>query len=162
MNNLRDKLCSGVWADTKGNVYYTTLDGPIPLTPFRNSSGYWSVILPDKKIWGVSVIVLLTHKEDEYFPGAQADHINEDINDNRLENLRWITPQENAAKANGRQIKVILPDGFYRTYNSIRELYRNPICPEDVPDINRIKFGIILRDNGSYEYNGMKFVGGLR
>jgi hypothetical protein len=69
------------------------------LTPFLDHGGYARVGLFDaprrttRSIHRLVAIAFLGQSEDKK---AEVDHINRDRADNRLENLKWVTPLENA------------------------------------------------------------------
>lgn len=67
----------------------------------RNNCGYREVVLYNKegkKTFKVHRLVAFTFCEG-YEEGKQVDHINTIRDDNRAENLRWVTPKENVNNA---------------------------------------------------------------
>lgn len=79
-----------------------TVKGPrsTEMSPADNGTGYLQVILyrdgkPRRQY--VHRLLLMAHVGLPPFEGAQAAHWNGRRADNRLENLRWATPRENAA-----------------------------------------------------------------
>ncbi len=68
------------------------------LRPVIDKYGYVRVVLtngPRRKLCQVHRLVLLTFR-GPCPEGYQAHHINEDKQDNRLENLEWVTPRQNS------------------------------------------------------------------
>lgn len=82
-----------------GNIRRRKKDGKVrekKLTYDRD--GYMHVCLHKNnktKTCTVHRLVLSSFQTNQYFPEAQADHINSIRTDNRLENLRWATRKEN-------------------------------------------------------------------
>lgn len=62
-----------------------------------DKKGYNNVCLNIQKFWKVSRLVALAFPEicGGYFEGAEVDHINGVRDDNRPENLKWVTHKDN-------------------------------------------------------------------
>ena len=67
------------------------------LKPLKRKDGYLFVILSKNgELKTFKIHRLVAHMfVDGYFDGAYVDHINTIRDDNRAENLRWVTPKEN-------------------------------------------------------------------
>lgn len=82
-----------------GDVFTTyRKNGKTMLKPHIDKDGYKRVALytsKDKRVWiGVHKLVALTFLGGEH-QGMVVNHINYDRADNRLENLEWVTPEQN-------------------------------------------------------------------
>ena len=60
-------------------------------------------------------LVLMAYKSDSYFDGAECDHINHILTDNHIENLRWVSHQDNCK--NRRTGERHKPKAFYLYYD---------------------------------------------
>ncbi len=87
-----------------GQLFTTVKDdsGSITLKQLSDSvrySGYMANRLIDDE--GITHyiqrgrLVLLAYKADEYFDGAECDHINREKTDNNVDNVRWVTHSDN-------------------------------------------------------------------
>lgn len=77
------------------------------LSQHKNNSGYWSVRLFNKgkfKFFLVHRLVALAFIENP-LGLPEVDHIDTNIDNNCLENLRWVTPAENRKSAKGKTFK---------------------------------------------------------
>lgn len=102
-----------------------------------NKSGHRSVLLcKNSKIYGRSVhrLVLSSFNPSGWFPNAVVDHIDSKPENNRLDNLRWVTQRENSSTEHTRQAKSEAKKGSNnpkaqscvydgRTFNCIKEAY---------------------------------------
>jgi hypothetical protein len=107
-------------------------DVPKLMSPFDNGGGYLCVTLRiDGKVKcrDINSLVLEEFVGPRPTPTHQAAHQNRDTKNNRLDNLEWATPQENASHryihgtANYRESKTV--DGV--------ELYRCTVCDDWLP-----------------------------
>lgn len=89
-------------------------DGVV-MKQYPQKSGYVNVHLPcgngrSKAIPVHRIVCIAFHGVQGYIDGLYVDHINTIRSDNRAENLRWVTPKENAnnptTKLNRRKKKT--------------------------------------------------------
>ena len=72
-------------------------------------------------------LMLLAFCNDSYFDGAEADHINRNTTDNRIENLRWVSHQVNCMNRRytkhekDRALYLIYDDGTVQFFESRKE-----------------------------------------
>lgn len=71
-----------------------------PMKPSKNPRGYLitNIMMPDGSIKGISIhgAVAKSFLGDKTADGLQINHIDGDKENNRLENLEWVTPKENS------------------------------------------------------------------
>lgn len=80
------------------------------LTPHKNKKGYLSIHLRDKdrnKLFQCHRLVLLTFKPIPNSDEMEVNHKNENKQDNRLDNLEWMTRLENVRYGTGIMRKVM-------------------------------------------------------
>ena len=70
------------------------------------NNGYIYVALSGKTMCKHRVIALQFIPNDDPNHKTQVDHINHDRSDNRIENLRWVTPSENIRNRTGARNNV--------------------------------------------------------
>ena len=68
--------------------------------------GYIKVELNGKTMYKHRIIALQFIPNDDPEHKTQVDHINHDRSDNRIENLRWVTPSENSRNKTGAKNNV--------------------------------------------------------
>lgn len=101
-------MITEVWKDIKGyeGLFQISNQGNIKkngkkIVPWKDNKGYLRVYLSYKKEPNVKVHRLVANA---FIPNPdnkpQIDHINTIKTDNRVENLRWVTNQENARNPN--------------------------------------------------------------
>ena len=118
------------------------------LTLHRNKKGYLQVRLQDiegaQATKFVHRLVLLTFSPVENCENLTVDHIDCNPSNNRLDNLRWLTPEENLKRATlqsnwgqhcynysrkGGQIKITYEDGKEEIYpNLMRAVEATGMC----------------------------------
>jgi len=91
------------------------------LKKWKTGDGYIRYSLTDGKMYLAHRIVALAFlKNDKNLP--QVDHINEKKEDNRVENLQWISVSDNNIKTKGREIIQYDKNmNFIKTWNTIKE-----------------------------------------
>lgn len=96
----------GIWKLIPGTVYEASARGcvrrigGVPLKPRRHTNGYHRVSLGFGNDAYVHRLIALTFHGEPPQADCHADHINGDRTDNRAENIRWLTPQENRSLRN--------------------------------------------------------------
>ena len=94
---------SEIWKAIPGEKYFVSSEGRVRgprgniLKPRKNGQGYMRVALGAGRDRYIHRLVCLAF----YGPppsGNHVDHINHERADNRLSNLRWVTPEENRAR----------------------------------------------------------------
>lgn len=121
------------------------------------SMGYHSTVIHGKSTH-IGRLVLETFKADEYFEGAECDHINRNKRDNRVENLRWVSHKENCnnrsykRKHNGKRTPIyfLLDDGTVQYYSSTKA------CMDDM-QINQSTLQRLLA-TGQHSVYGGRFI----
>ena len=98
---ILEKLYSGKWIaePSTGNIYSKEL-GKF-LIPFINRRGYKTLNISATHVPVARIIWIAAYGVPE-LSGLQIDHINEIKTDNRLENLRLLTPAGNTLHSNSR------------------------------------------------------------
>lgn len=96
---------------------------------FQISAGYFRVALsasPKRVYIHVHILVARTFiVNDDPIHKTMVDHINGNKQDNRVENLQWLTPQQNTVKSCGRKISKVNDAGqVLATYASVTEAAR--------------------------------------
>lgn len=75
------------------------------MKPFKNNSGYLQIKLGGKNYYIHDIIAAqFIGKKPE---GYEVDHINNEITDNRVENLRYLTPKENKMKKRAYRSNIV-------------------------------------------------------
>lgn len=94
VRSIPDEIIRPLYSSPKGYLSYT----------FHGPSG--------AKTYRINRLVLITF-DREPLPGEQSDHVNFDVRDNRLENLRWVSDAANREHSNraGRRPKG---EGHYK------------------------------------------------
>lgn len=78
---------------TKQSLQFVPLDNSIRYNGYiqnklKDDSGVWHQIQRGR-------LMLMAYAKDSYFDGAECDHINHDLTNNHIENLRWVTHSDN-------------------------------------------------------------------
>jgi len=89
----------------------------------RNKNGYVDIRCKNNRIYGHRVAWLLTHKE---WPDGQVDHINGITDDNRIENLRVVSNQQNHTNMKKHKGNSSSVTGVY--WNKRAEKWQAYIC----------------------------------
>jgi hypothetical protein len=71
-------------------------DEPLILSQYQSDKGYMRVCIEQREVY-VAVLVLETFVGSRPKPNYQVRHLNSRQTDNRLRNLKWGTPVENAS-----------------------------------------------------------------
>ena len=117
---------------TNGYGYYWT-KGKI-LAGFKDHSGYPNIVLKENgrtvraKVHRLVALAFLPNPENK----PEVDHINTIVDDNRVENLRWVTSKENkhnpitrarslAVKKRTRPVICTCANGDTKRFNSVKE-----------------------------------------
>lgn len=123
------KNYEGLYAITEDGQVYSYRSKKF-LKPRKNKQGYLQVILQHKgikKCKRIHRLIMETYCPCEDMENLQVNHLNEIRDDNRLENLNWVTCKENinygshnerVAAAKKKKIRCIETDVIY---NSIGE-----------------------------------------
>ena len=104
--------------DENGNVY--SLITHKAINPYCKR-GYLRVRLnKDGKRYdiGVHKLVALTYLEDSFEEGLEVNHKDANRKNNNVDNLEWVTHEENVRLARNAPITVEYPDGTIVTYPS--------------------------------------------
>lgn len=88
-----------------------------------NQHGYVDISYKRHRMYGHRVAWLLTHKE---WPNGKIDHINGIVSDNRIENLRIVTDQENARNRKQHSGNSSSVTGVY--WNKRAKKWQSYIC----------------------------------
>ena len=159
-----------VWRDTRGvpSAVKHGKERVIRLTPtFNSHNGYW-IIQPykDKKKLAIHLhrFILTAFKGKANFPKAEVHHIDADTSNNAIDNLMWVTRQENVDFVDFSKRKVnkkTLADGrkvsesrWSSYHHQIIGLYNGGFAPRHIAnklDIPRSSiYGLMrkLKQNG--------------
>nr|DAN38377.1 MAG TPA: homing endonuclease [Caudoviricetes sp.] len=123
--------------DEDGTVY--SLSSSKVITPYCKK-GYVRVRLnKDGKRFdiGVHKLVALTYLEDSFEEGLEVNHKDANRQNNNVDNLEWITHEENARLARNAPITVEYPDGTVVTYPS-RTAFAKGLWGEDTSMHNNL------------------------
>lgn len=150
-----------------GTDSYWTYQGKI-ISPSHNRAGYLGVVLriSNKTISkNVHVLVAITFLGPRP-EGCEVDHINRIKDDNRVENLRWLSAYENKVR-NTRGVK--LPRYRNRMENNPRaksvQVFENDAlvsilpCAKYITKIYGINYSTVRKalQNGGLNYNGRTY-----
>lgn len=105
-----------------GNLFRLMKDGKKrQLANYPNHYGYICNFIKsdsgDLKYMQRGFLVLTAFANSSYFDGAETDHINHNTQDNRLENLRWLSHKDNCRNRRytkpekSRELYLIFDDG---------------------------------------------------
>lgn len=155
------------WGDSQYKVstsgYVYNAKGEVLNTyPIKGYDVVYLYVGKVKRRMVISRLMLLTFKPDEYKQGYQAHHINGNTHDNRLENLMWLSPQDNNNEATERRTKAIAKSkehGKYAIYaikNGVKTYYKNTSEFADTHNANRKSVWRVLVGQRK-TYLGFKF-----
>lgn len=101
------------------------------LKPSKNETGYLNIGLhknKKQKTFKVHRLLMFAFKPDEYFEGAQVNHIDGNKLNNSLDNLEWCTPKENTQHADSTGLRNIKGEKHGKsklTENQVRKIRSN-------------------------------------
>lgn len=103
------------------------------LKPDLSNSGYLRVGLwkdqASKKLSLHRLVLMTWDRLPEDW--EQCDHINENKTDNRLENLRWVSAQQNCEFASAKAFMISFPDRRTGIFNNLKRWCRDNSIRED-------------------------------
>ena len=153
-NNLRTiPNFSNYLISHKGTIYrlYETEVGFLcaALPTHKSWNGYINVCLTsdrnEKQWFNVGRLVLMAHKPESYFSGAECDHIDHDPTNNDVRNLRWVSHSQNCKNRKPR-INVEKDRPLYLVFdNGTVEMY----CSRQTTNIPSPTLTRILRGSHS-------------
>ena len=121
------------------------ITGKIATETFDKSNGYIKVRLNHKTYTKHRIIAFQFIPNDDPDNKRFVDHINHIRTDNRIENLRWVTPSENNRNRSG----------YKKPYEFVEELPEESIPVEHYND--HVFEGLYYHDNEFYLDNGIKY-----
>lgn len=92
--------------------------------------GYFKFRVGDKTYWVHRLIAETFISNPEHKP--YVDHINRKTYDNRVSNLRWVTPRENSLNSSRVDLSMVkygvsrseTPKAYYKIYDTVHKEYR--------------------------------------
>lgn len=115
------------YVDTEGNVYSTYRKQNRKLKP-RIKKGYHFVSIRrydgSIKFLGIHRLMLLTFKPIENPELYEVNHKNHIRDDNRLENLEWVSHTDNVRYSRKMPCKLIFDDGRIEEFSHIADMNR--------------------------------------
>ena len=124
------------------------ITGKIAKETLDIKSGYIKVRLKHKSYYKHRIIAFQFIPNDDQ-KRRFVDHINHIRTDNRIENLRWVTPSENPSENNRNR------SGYKKPYEFVDELPEESISVNHYND--HVFENLYYFDNEFYLFNGIKF-----
>ena len=126
LGNVRS-FKTGKWKVLKGELHS---EGYRKIQLYNNGS---------KKKWFVHRLVLQAFKGKS---DLHCDHLNNNRSDNRIENLEYVTQQENNRREQERRLERDLPSNIYMSGKK----FRARICKIDLGSYSKIEEAVFVRD----------------